>query len=130
MNKALANTAIFVSAYIVLMFPTYLAYVDAHSTAMQAVNTESLHMLSFPFLLHLTSMLALCWICLVRGAIVGKSWLVLLPMIAIAFEFVPVLSTIPYIPTAYHLLAIIIGAVSIREHNHAINISPLTRTLR
>jgi hypothetical protein len=47
-----------------------------------------------------------------EGAIVEKHWLVLLPVVAFAFEFVSKLSAIPYIPSMYHILAIIVGATS------------------
>jgi len=57
------------------------------------------------------AMLVLCFLCWVRGAYVGKGWLIIFPILAIVFDFVPGLSAIPMIPTVMHLLAIILGVV-------------------
>jgi hypothetical protein len=112
MNRTLANTTAFVLAYIALMLPTYLAYIDANTSLLHIMHTEGDGLFNFPIVVHVAFMCALCWICRIRGAIVGKRWLVVLPIIATAFEFIPALIAIPFIPTAYHLLAIIIGATS------------------
>ncbi len=108
MNKALANTAIFVIAYLLFMIPAYLTYVDSSSTMLMR-HSINIHILNLALVIHLGSMLILCVICHIRGVFIGKPWLILLPMIAIAFEFLPALSAIPYVPSVYHLLAIIIG---------------------
>jgi hypothetical protein len=111
-NRALNNTLAFVIAYSVLMLPTYLAYIDANTSLLYIMHTDGDGLFNFPVVVHVAFMLTLCWICNIRGMIVGKRWLVLLPIIATAFEFIPALIAIPFIPTAYHLLAIIIGATS------------------
>jgi hypothetical protein len=112
MNRALNNTLAFVIAYIVLMLPTYLAYIDANTPLLHIMHTEGDGLFNFPMIVHAAFMVALCWLCHVRGMLVGKRWLIVLPIIATAFEFIPALIAIPFIPTAYHLLAIIIGATS------------------
>lgn len=92
MQKAFASNAIFVVSYLALMLPTY--YVQ-HTNASSTILAISL--------------LGLCWICVVRGAYIGKRWLAVLPIVAMAFELIPRLSAIPYVSTSYHILAIIIG---------------------
>ena len=67
--------------------------------------------LNIAFWLHMGAMLVLCFLCWVRGAYVGKGWLIIFPILAIVFDFVPGLSAIPMIPTVMHLLAIILGVV-------------------
>lgn len=104
MLKALANNAIFVVSYLVFMLPTYyfqLASKSAEIHTAPIFNAQSATLLAF--------MLVLCWICVVRGAYIGKHWLVALPAVAIAFAFIPKLSVIPYVSTSYHVLAIVIG---------------------
>jgi len=113
MNKALDNAAVFVTTYIIFMLPTYfLPYLRTSSSALYGLEEAGANVFNFAFFIHLASMIVLCWICLVRGAIVGKNWLFILPMVAFAFEFISKLSVIPYIPSMYHVLAIVVGATS------------------
>ncbi len=107
MNKALSNTTAFVVIYILFMIPAYLTYVDSSSTI--SGGNMSMNTVTVPMLLHMGSMLMLCYICFIRGKLIGKSWLGFIPLIAIAFEFLPALSAIPLVPSVYHLLAIVIG---------------------
>jgi len=95
MHKAFASNAVFVSAYLLLMLPTYYFQHDHVSSAALVA-----------------CLLGLCWICIARGAHIGKNWLAALPMVAMAFELIPRLSAIPYVSTSYHILAIIIGIAS------------------
>lgn len=92
MHKAFASNVVFVSAYLLLMLPTYYFQ---HANASSAV--------------HVISLLGLCCLCAVRGAYIGKRWLTVLPLVAMAFELIPRLSAIPYVSTSYHILAMIIG---------------------
>lgn len=113
MKKRLDNAAVFAITYVVLVLPTYLLpYMRVDSSAPYHVDNVGADALSFPFLIHLVSMITLCSICWVRGTIVDKKWLVALPMIAFAFEFIAKLTVIPYVPSMYHVLAIIVGVAS------------------
>lgn len=102
MNK-LANSTIYALSYLLLMLPSYYLHLSSTSTAHIA------HASSIETMVLLCSMLALCGICVVRGALIGKRWLAALPVVAVAFELIPRLSSIPYVSSSYHLLAIIIG---------------------
>lgn len=104
MNKALANNTTFAVSYLLLMLPAY--YLPLANTASTTLMPDVLHL---QWMVILCAMLALCWLCVVRGALIGKRWLVALPAVAIAFELIPRLSAIPYVSSSYHLLAIIIG---------------------
>ena len=112
-KKALGNAPVFVIAYIIFMLPTYfLPYVGSNSTILQGVDAVGggKH-LNFAFWLHFGSMLILCFLCWIRGAYIGKGHLIIFPILAVVFDFVPGLSAIPLIPTVMHLLAIIMGVV-------------------
>ena len=69
------------------------------------------HALNFAFWLHMGSLLTLFFLCWVRGAYVAKAWLIIFPILAAVFDFMPGLSAIPLVPTVMHLLAIILGVV-------------------
>jgi len=58
-------------------------------------------------------MLILCLVARVRGICIGKNWLVIFPALAIVFDFVPGLNSIPLIPTIMHLLAITMGVFGV-----------------
>lgn len=113
MRKALANTRVFIGSYVILMLLTYyLAHLGSRSPILQGLEAADTHLFNFPFVLHLSAMLVLFWICFIRGSIIGGKWLVFLPMVVFAFEFIPKLSAIPIVPSVYHLLAIVVGAAS------------------
>ena len=113
-KKALGNAPVFVVAYIIFMLPTYfLPYAGSNSAILHGIDAAGGgSSLNFAFWLHMGFMLILCFLGWVRGAYVAKSWLVLFPILAIVFDFVPGLSAIPLVPTVMHLLAIILGVVA------------------
>jgi hypothetical protein len=104
---------VFVIAYILFMLPTYyLPYVGSNSSIMHGIDiANGTKAMNLALWLHMGSLLILCFLCWVRGAYVGKGWLVIFPILAIVFDFVPVLSAIPLVPTVMHLLAISLGVV-------------------
>ena len=109
-KKAIGNAPVFVIAYIIFMLPTYyLPYVGSNSAVIGALGAAAGAGVNPAFWIHIGAMLVLCFLCWVRGAYVGKSWLIVFPILAIVFDFVPGLSAIPLIPTVMHLLAIILG---------------------
>lgn len=116
MNKALENKTTFVSSYLIFMGLTYY-FSSLGSTALigpslDDVALAGLSISLLPLLFHVSAMLVLLWICLERGKFIGKKWIALLPMVAFAFEFIPKLSVIAFVPSVYHLLAIVIGVAS------------------
>ncbi len=114
MNKAFENTSIFVGAYLILLALTYflssLGSADLLAQSLDGVATPETSISLMPLILHICAIVALLWISLVRGMLIDKEWIVLLPMVAFAFNFIPKLSSIPVVPSIYHLLAIVIGA--------------------
>ena len=110
--KALGNAPVFVIAYILFMLPTYyLPYLGSNSAVVGALGAAAGAGINPAFWVHLAAMLVLCFLCWVRGAYVSKAWLIIFPILAVVFDFVPGLSAIPLIPTVMHLLAIIMGVV-------------------
>lgn len=100
----------FVTLYLLFMIPTYyLGFFGSNSLLLNAVGQASGMDLSPQFWMHFGAMLVLCALTWMRGRDADKYWIVIFPLLASVFDFVPVLSSIPLIPTVMHLLAIIIG---------------------
>jgi hypothetical protein len=109
-RKITASTALYVLLYVVFMIPTYLLpYFGSNSLILTVASAESGQKM-VPFFLHIITLLILIALAWYRGAFVGKTWLVVLPVLAAVFDMTPGLSIIPLIPTALHLGAIIVGA--------------------
>lgn len=110
MKKLVTNPALFTSLYIVFMIPTYiLPYMGSNSSVL---NIAALGMNPF-FWLHLLILLALVTLTWYRGNYIAKSWLVIFPVLALVFDLIPGLSSIPLVPTVMHLLAIILAVVGV-----------------
>ncbi len=112
-KKVLGNAPVFIIAYILFMLPTYfLPYAGSNSSVLHGMDAaQGTQNMNFAFWLHMGALLVLCFLCWVRGAYVGKGWLIIFPILAIFFDFVPGLSSIPLVPTVMHLLAMIMGVV-------------------
>jgi hypothetical protein len=104
MYKAFANTGLFTIIYLAFVLPLY-----AIADAGMVENGLSFSLASMSYVL---CMVAIWAICLIRGAIIDKPWLVLIPTVAFVFDLTPALTAIPFVPYVYHLLAILIGASS------------------
>ena len=115
--KFLGNAPVFVVAYVLFMVPTYfLPYVGSNSSILHGLDAVvGGGNLNPAFWSHLVSMLILCFLCWIRGAYVAKGWLVIFPVLAIVFDFMPGLSVIPLIPTVMHLFAIVLGVVGSKK---------------
>ncbi|TXI45512.1 hypothetical protein [Methylophilus sp.] len=100
MYHALLKTKLFLLSYLVLVLPTGLA--DAGIIAHNAI-------------LYGLSMVGIWAICLIRGHIIGKYWLVAIPSVAFVFDLMPALAAIGLVPYLYHLLAMVIGAACLAD---------------
>jgi hypothetical protein len=116
-KKAMSNVLFFVVAYVIFMLPTYLLpYLGSNSSVAQgAAMAAGSSALQIPFILHLISLLILCYLEKLRGDSIGKSWLIAFPVIALLFDLVPFLSAIPLIPTIMHMLAIVFGVIGSKK---------------
>jgi hypothetical protein len=111
-KKALGNAPVFVIAYILFMLPTYfLPYLGSNSAATIAIQHAAPMGTNALMWLHLAALMVLVTVTWFRGSLVDKKWLVIFPILATVFDFVPGLSLIPMVPTVMHLLAIILGVV-------------------
>lgn len=110
--KLFRNTAIFVVVYIIGMLPTYiLPYFGSNSLIISAVAAAVGFGLSPQTWAHLWSLAFLIAITWARGPFAGRGYLVVFPVLAAAFDMVPFLSMIPFVPTILHIIAIVLGAI-------------------
>lgn len=116
--KILSKGPVFAILYILFMVPTYiLPYVGSNSAGMAALQQTAKDLetgygtLFFTFL-HLACLAILVILTWFRAKFVGKTWLVIFPVLAAAFDFITGLSLIPLVPTVMHLLAVILGVSS------------------
>ena len=109
MNKLLTSSIVFALIYVLLMVPTYLLPYFASNSSIVNVATVGLNP---AFWLHLLAFFFLVVWAWVRGQYIDKNWLFVLPILAVIFDFIPLLSSIPFIPTIFHITALIIGVVS------------------
>lgn len=119
------SAPLYVVLYLILMIPSYfMPLLGSNSLGMMSLSAGFGVLLSNPmFLIHAGSILALIALAYFRGAATARGWLVMFPIIALVFDFVPVLSSIPFVVTVMHLCAVIIGAISAttapKEASHA-----------
>ena len=124
MQKIISNTPVFVGLYILFMIPTYLLpYAGSNSLFVNGMvaGLGSVYEKSTPLSVyagsfaHVACLLLLATFAFFRGKHRGKTWIVVLPVLALIFDFVPGFSLIPLVPTAMHLATIIIGVKPERE---------------
>jgi hypothetical protein len=112
MKKILGNPAIFAALYLVFMVPTYmLPYMGSNSSVLNASGVSAGVGMNPLFWLHLFALAVLIALAWFRGGNVAKVWLVIFPILALVFDLVPGLSSIPLVPTVMHLFAIILGVI-------------------
>jgi len=105
---------VFVIAYLLFMLPTYyLPYVGSNSAAVNALARAGGVPANPALFWHGGALLVLVALAWIRGGLIGKKWLIIFPVLALFFDLVPGLSSIPLVPTVMHLLAIILGVVGV-----------------
>lgn len=101
MNKAITTTAYFIALYVAVLTMTYiLPYFGSNSLLALGLTNGLTFLWS---ILHLTALVFLVFITFKRARFVNKEWLWYLPLTAAFFDMLPVLSSIPFIPTLFHL---------------------------
>lgn len=101
----------FLLVYLLGMIPTYiLPYFGSNSFFAQmwsGVFTGGLLLVGT--ICHLGALAVCIYAAWARGQINGSKALVALPVVATVFDFVPVLSAIPLVPTVMHIIALVKG---------------------
>lgn len=120
MTTLLQNTVLFVSAYLVLMIPTYiLPYFGSNSAIVNGLGAGLGRGLTPMWWLHAWFLAMLVVIASLRGKGIGKRYLLLFPALAMAFDLVPLMNMVPLVPTVMHLAAIILGVTGVAAASDA-----------
>ena len=102
MYKAFANTSLFTITYLIAVVPNlFFSNIVEKGLMLTTFGIASM--------LYFLSMIVILAICHIRGSLIGKHWLVLIPTVAFVFDMTPSLTGIHIVPHVYHALAIIIG---------------------
>lgn len=113
MNSLLKTPASYIIGYLLLMIPTYvLPYFGSNSLIANGLGATLGRGPMPQWWLHAWALVMLVLLGHLRGKLVGKRYLVVFPLVAAVFDMVPVLSSIPMVPTVMHALAIILGAIN------------------
>lgn len=105
----------FLCGYLLFMIPTYLLpWFGSNSISMHLLVHLQAPKASGQFglftVLHLAALLALVLFAAGRGRANGRGYLLVFPLLAGAFDMVPGLSLIPFVPTVFHVFTLALGA--------------------
>lgn len=109
LTQVFTHAVVFIGVYLFFMLLTYyLPYVGSNSSTVTAFHAMagSVNKALWAHLLSLGVLIAITWY---RGSVIGKTWIMIFPIIATMFDLLPVLSWIPLIPTFMHIAAMIMG---------------------
>lgn len=109
--QTISHPASFFVLYALAMIPTYiLPYFGSNSSVLNATGA-ALGTGALPqFWVHLTFLYILAALAWVRGGLIGRSWLPVLPVLAAVFDMTPGFNWVPLAPTAFHVATLIVGA--------------------
>lgn len=86
---------------------TYVLPYFGSNSLLATIGTGGLTLIGT--LVHLLCFGVMIIAAVTRGPVIGKSALWAFPVIALIFDFVPLLSAIPFVPTVMHVIALVIG---------------------
>jgi hypothetical protein len=108
----MSNPLFYVVGYLTLMLPTYvLPYFGSNSTIVNGLGAAVGRGMTPFWWLHVWALVMLVLMAFARGKHLGKTYIVVFPVIAAAFDMVPGLSLVPFVPTVMHLVALVLGAM-------------------
>lgn len=117
MQKVLSSTPAFILLYFSFMVPTYiLPYFGSNSLLITGVAAAGGYTgPNVGFWIHLSCLIALVVIAKIRTARLTKGYLYIFPLLALAFDLIPVLSSIPLIPTFMHVVTLVMGVALAKQ---------------
>lgn len=110
--RLFGSTGGFVLLYALFMVPTYvLPYSGSNSAIVGAIGAavgKGLMPATWAHLWFLASLILLAWM---RGASIEKRFLPAISFCAALFDMTPMLSAIPFVPTIFHVVTLVIGVM-------------------
>jgi len=106
------NVLTFAVLYVLFLIPTYvLPWAGSNSLMFAAASSEFEGQIPPAFWGHLGALGVLVLLAFCRGRLIGKAWLPVLPVIAGLFDLMPGLSMVPFVPTAFHVVTLVLGVM-------------------
>ncbi len=108
-TNALKSGPLFFVTYLVLAIPTYLLPYGGSNSALAMVAEAALEADTLPVTwwhwFCLVALIVLAWL---RGGLIGRAWVAVLPIFAAIFDMVAGLNWIPLIPTGFQVATVIL----------------------
>ena len=116
--KTVRHAISFVILYVLMMVPTYILPYFGSNSAITNTFSSAMGLGFTPqWWMHAWSIAIIILLAWMRGKWIDKGYLPAFSIAAGIFDLTPILSSIPLIPTAFHLLAIVLGAMG-KEISH------------
>lgn len=117
MKNLISTTPFFIGLYLLFMIPTYiLPYFGSNSVIMDGIaRTGGYQGPNVGFWIHFICLLLLVVLAKIRTSRLTKKYLFIFPLLALAFDMIPILSSIPLIPTVMHVLALVMGVTLAKQ---------------
>jgi len=103
----------FILLYLLCLIPTYILPYFGSNSILAAAGTLGITL--FWTVFHIIFLVIMILLAHKRGKDTTINYLMLFPILAGAFDMVPMLSMIPLVPTIFHLLAIVMGVVKEKQ---------------
>lgn len=131
MNSLFRNPTFFVVSYLMLLLPTYLLpMLGSNSTVLNAIALGTGHGMLPQWWLHAWCLVMLILLAWLRGDFISKKYLPVFPVLAAIFDLTPGLNIIPFLPTVFHVVTIILAvkvAAELSANEHSVLSSPLRK---
>lgn len=98
----------FLIAYLAALPLTYVLPYFGSNSILAAVGTLGISLVGT--LVHLACFAVMLCVAFQRGKAISRPLLWALPAGALCFDFIPLLSLIPLVPTVFHAAALVVGA--------------------
>lgn len=108
----MTNALFYIVGYLALMVPTYvLPYFGSNSIVVNSIGAAMGRGMTPFWWLHLWALVMLALMAYARGKHISKTFIVVFPITAAVFDMTPGLSLVSFVPTAIHLIALVLGAM-------------------
>lgn len=108
----MTNALLYVVGYLALMVPTYiLPYFGSNSIIANGIAGAVGRGMTPFWWLHVWALVMLTLMAFARGKQLNKTFIAVLPITAGVFDMTPGLSLVPFVPTAMHLIALVLGCI-------------------
>jgi hypothetical protein len=116
----MTNAPLYIVGYLALLVPTYvLPYFGSNSIIVNSVGAAVGRGMTPLWWLHVWALVMLALMAFARGKHIGKTYIAVFSVIAAAFDMIPGLSLVPFVPTVMHLVALVLGAIGVAPQSVA-----------